>query len=135
MHSRFLHADIHLLTTTPLEDDLTNALRMGHGSLSPTDPFDQSQDDLSRRRLLQLCACHSCNTIFAAIHKVIVTEFDLVETFTVQQMRAIIAQCFERFSKVAHPTERSPIRSDVFQEDWVKHVLYGVAKARSWRTA
>ena len=108
---------------------------MGHGTFSLADLFDQSQDDISRRRLLQICSCHSCNTTFEEIHKLIITEFDLVDTFSVQQMRAIIAQCFERFSKVAHPTERSPIKSDVFQEDWVKHVLWGVAKARSWRTA
>jgi hypothetical protein len=82
-----------------------------------------------------MCACSACATTFDHIHALVVREFDLVETFTVQQMRGIIAQCFDRFSKVAHPSERLPIKVDTFQEEWVKHVLWGVANSRNWRTA
>jgi len=109
-------------------------LRSGHGRISPTEAHDTAQDDLSRKRLLQLCACNACTTTFNKIHELVTTQFDLMNTFTVQQLRAVVAQCFDRFSKVAHPAERLPINVEIFQEEWVKHVLWGVAKSQNWKT-
>ncbi|KAJ3053197.1 hypothetical protein HK097_004824 [Rhizophlyctis rosea] len=120
-----------------LLDDFTNYLRTSHiassASTSPNTP-GQIQDDTSRRYLLQECTCTSCATAFREIHTNIVQTFNLVDAFTLKQMRKVLVDCFDRFSKVAHPMEKTPIVLEAFNDDYVKHVLWGVAGNRGWKT-
>ncbi|KAJ3056841.1 hypothetical protein HK097_003724 [Rhizophlyctis rosea] len=117
-----------------LLDDFTNSLRAAHDPLSPS-RNSPDRDEPSRRYLLQQCNCSLCVTTFKKIHAKITETFPLVDAFTVRDMRTVMVQCFDRFSKVAHPMEKTPIKLDAFQDDWIKHVLWGVAEARGWRTA
>ncbi|KAJ3038563.1 hypothetical protein HDV00_000493 [Rhizophlyctis rosea] len=125
-----------------ISDDFTIALRSAHNALksnsnpsTASDPaVDPKKDEIGRRRLLQHCTCDACSALFNHIHRDIVQSFHLGNSFTVQEMRITLGQCWDRFCKVAHPMEKMPIKLDAFQDDWIRRVLWGIAAFESWRT-
>ncbi|KAJ3035617.1 hypothetical protein HDV00_003602 [Rhizophlyctis rosea] len=139
-----------------LLDDFTDTLRMIHtaaikspptpihkpsipnlNNLTLTDDTNPSEarkkDETGRRHLLQQCTCTGCTAFFGDIHHTISSTFHLGNSFTVKEMRATLVQCWDRFCKVAHPMEKIPIKIDAFQDEWFRHVLWGVAQKQRWR--
>ncbi|KAJ3040453.1 hypothetical protein HDV00_010890 [Rhizophlyctis rosea] len=118
-----------------LLDDFITALRATHNTTTKsyttkslnTAGDNRNKDEATRRHLFQYCDCASCVSTFEQIHTNIIQSFHLVNAFTVSQMRLTLMQCWDRFCKVAHPMEKTPIKIDAFHDEWVKHVLWGVA--------
>ncbi|KAJ3271649.1 hypothetical protein HK104_004654 [Borealophlyctis nickersoniae] len=85
-----------------------------------------------RKTFLQYCTCTSCETTFSSLYTIVCAKYALVGSFDVAKMRKALAEAYDRFSKVAHPTEKKAIRLNVFGDHQIEHALYGVAVRQNW---
>ena len=72
--------------------------------------------------------------MFKSLHESILSNNELVERFTVPNLRRSLVQMYENFCKVAHPTEKKCIFADAFPDRDYRYIIHSIGAVCDWKT-
>lgn len=78
------------------------------------------------------CDCGNCRRTLETVEMKLKASKNIVATFSIDTLRKTLSYAYERFSKVAHPTEKKPIVPDIHSDHHVELALIGCALLVEW---